>query len=101
MHGVDAGCTNRQAISTAHWERTLKATVVVDLPDGGNEFTSAAALNEFLDVVNHDRSEAEVDEARAKRRTAVLLCERSGELVTRRRQPLPDQRAKVRGTRDA
>jgi hypothetical protein len=52
-------------------------------------------------VVNHDRSEAEVDEARAKRRTAVLLCERSGELVTRRRQPLPDQRAKVRGTRDA
>jgi hypothetical protein len=36
------------------------------------------ALNEILDVVNQDRSEAEIDEARAKRRTAVLLCERVG-----------------------
>ena len=35
------------------------------------------ALNEFLGGVNHDRSEAEMDEAKAKRRTAVLLRERA------------------------
>jgi hypothetical protein len=36
------------------------------------------ALNEFLDMVNQDQSETEMDEARAKRWTAVLLCERVG-----------------------
>jgi hypothetical protein len=47
---------NRQAISTAHWERTLKATVVVDLPDGGEEFTSGG-MN-WSDVPEHARYKA-------------------------------------------
>jgi hypothetical protein len=46
----------RQAISTAHWERTLKATVVVDLPDGGDEFTSAGM--KWSDVPEHARYKA-------------------------------------------
>ena len=43
-------------------------------------------LNEILDVVNQDRSEAEIDEARAKRRTAVLLV-RASWLRSGRRLP--------------
>jgi hypothetical protein len=39
-----------------HWERTLKDTVVADLPDGGDEFTSAGM--KWSDVPEHARHKA-------------------------------------------